>query len=614
MKRLAVLALVGWLFGTLPVGAEGPDDQFIRVYNLIQQADSLRANGQTDEARQRYLEAQGALDKLAADYPGWNTNIISYRRRYIAERMGPLPTTAVPAAAPSATTPAVATPGTTPAPELQASQLAALNEEVGRLRADNQTLQAKLREALSAQPAAVDPRELAQAQERLRTLEKDNALLKVTTQQQQEKLASGPDLTALAEAHKRLEAADRVLTRQSKELASLTEAKAALEARLKQASPATPAPARGAEPPAPSAAGATAAGGQVTELQTQLRKAQSDLTNAQAENGVLKSEKATLERRVAELSKPSASATGTTVAQEPVKPARKTRAARAAEKAQLQEVERERDELRKRVFLLTRQLENRKLGRGSAQGDALTEELAIARARLEVYEATPVPYSPEELALLHQTPVVGDQTESNLLSKHPRRLPPEAAALVAEAKSAFGAQRFAEAEQKYQAALKLDEKNLGMLTDLAATQVEAGHLNAAEVTVQRALNVDPNYEPALSVLGLVRIKQHRIDQALNTLSRAAQLDPDDAQTQNYLGSVLLDKGQLRPAEAALRRAVRLVPGYGEAHVNLAVLYTLQKPPFLELARWHYQKALEAGCPRNPHLDSVFKAKDHTAAQ
>ena len=46
--------------------------------------------------------------------------------------------------------------------------------EVQRLQGDNRLLSAKLKEALSVQPAAVDPRELARAEDRIRALQKEN--------------------------------------------------------------------------------------------------------------------------------------------------------------------------------------------------------------------------------------------------------------------------------------------------------------------------------------------------------------------------------------------------------------------------------------------------------
>ena len=91
------------------------------------------------------------------------------------------------------------------------------------------------------------------------------------------------------------------------------------------------------------------------------------------------------------------------------------------------------------------------------------------------------------------------------------------------------------------------------------------------------------------------------------LSRSARLDPDNPLTQNYLGIALSAKGQRGPAEAALRRAISLQPGYAEAHANLAVIYALQKPPFLELARWHYQKAKASGFAGNPDLERILDA-------
>jgi Flp pilus assembly protein TadD len=62
------------------------------------------------------------------------------------------------------------------------------------------------------------------------------------------------------------------------------------------------------------------------------------------------------------------------------------------------------------------------------------------------------------------------------------------------------------------------------------------------------------------------------------------------------------------AESAFRKAIELNPKYAEVQNNLAVLYLMQQPPFVELARWHYQKAVALGFPRNPEIESMFDAK------
>ncbi|MBK9168051.1 MAG: tetratricopeptide repeat protein [Bryobacterales bacterium] len=144
-----------------------------------------------------------------------------------------------------------------------------------------------------------------------------------------------------------------------------------------------------------------------------------------------------------------------------------------------------------------------------------------------------------------------------------------------------------------------------MLTDLAATQLQRGRLTEAEATLNKALAEDSENAAAITYLGLLRYRQERLDDAVDLLSRGARLSPDSALTQNYLGIALSAKGQRSPAEAALRRAVSLQPEYGEAHANLAIIYALQKPPFLELARWHYQKARSSGYPANPEVEKIL---------
>ena len=55
----------------------------------------------------------------------------------------------------------------------------------------------------------------------------------------------------------------------------------------------------------------------------------------------------------------------------------------------------------------------------------------------------------------------------------------------------------------------------------------------------------------------------------------------------------------------MRKAILLDPDYGPAHNNLAVVYINDKPPSAALARWHYQKALDLGQPRNPDLEKLL---------
>jgi Flp pilus assembly protein TadD len=471
MKWLCVLGLMLALAGPPVLGQSTPDDQFVRIYGLIQQADALASSNQAREAQAKYLEAQAALEKFEAAFPNWNEKIISYRKHYLAEKLAGPGVAARPAAAPAA------------AAETLEARAGRLEEELNKLRTERDALAARLREALSAQPAAARPSDLAKAQARIQELERENE-------------------------------------------------------RLRGGGSAKP------EPP-----GAAAAG-----------------TGSQA------------------------------------RPPSQTAPGKAEDRSRLKEVEAERDELRRKVALLTRQVGDRPRGKGGPGPDQGFDQLAVLRARLEVYEARQAPYTPEELALLKAGAVPGGGAKA-AARKPAREIPPGAAGLLEQANQDFEARRFEEAESKFQQALKLDEKNVGILTDLAAVQLERDRIDAAEATLKRALAEDPNDTRALSVLGIVRVKQKRYDEALDTLARAAQLDPENAVTQNYLGVALDYKGQRQPAETAFRRAVQLRPGYADPHFNLAVTYSTQKPAALELARWHYQKAIAAGHPRHPEIDA-----------
>ena len=193
----------------------------------------------------------------------------------------------------------------------------------------------------------------------------------------------------------------------------------------------------------------------------------------------------------------------------------------------------------------------------------------------------------------------------NKAKKVARELPAAATGLVAEAQRAFTKRDFALAESKYKEVLKLDEKNPLTLSGLSAIQIEMGKNDEAETHLKRALEIVPDDAYALSLLGLARFNQQKYEEALDALSKSAQLDPKNAETQNYLGITLSQRGQREGAEAALRKAIQLNPAYAGAHQNLAVIYATQKPPLLELARFHYNKALGGGLPKNDHLEELL---------
>ncbi|MEI2726009.1 MAG: tetratricopeptide repeat protein [Verrucomicrobiota bacterium] len=139
-------------------------------------------------------------------------------------------------------------------------------------------------------------------------------------------------------------------------------------------------------------------------------------------------------------------------------------------------------------------------------------------------------------------------------------------------------------------------------------QIESKRFDEAEKNIRLALVAAPNDAYSLFILGYLKLQQEKYEEALDPLSRAAQLNPGSAEIQNCLGVALSHQGLRGPAETAFRKAIQSDPGYGDAHNNLAVMYAGQTPPLVELARWHYQKAVAAGQPKNPDLEKILERK------
>ena len=612
MKRLVALMIL-MLAAPLPLARaqQGPDDQYIIIYSLMQQADALDSSGQPRQALAQYVQVQGELQKFQKIYPDWNPRIVSFRLNYLAEKIAEL-TAKLPVTNPPpqrfrprqcrAWPPPGAAPASTAAADLEA-QLGALHEQVQKLQSDNTTLQAKLKEALGAQPAAIDPRELTRARETIRSLMKENDLLKVSLAQGK----TGPAPGGTGAASDALKLAELALAEANQKLAEQTARanKLALENQTLQsrvqallAGPEAAAALREENAllkkqladlklAAPDAA-------ETARLNAELAGARKQIAALQsaAEVGFL--EKAALENRVKQLQIAAVNSAPVPAPNQ------------AENEARIRALTQERNDLLAKLGEANQELYGRRKQDAAARINVLTDEVNALRARLAVDEAQVIPYTPEELALFKQpAPQLASRDAEK---KSVKELPGGSAQLVAEAQHYFSARQFDKAEDDYQKILQRDENNGLVLANLATIEMEQGKLEDAEKHITAAVAQSPNDAYNLSILGYLKFRQEKYDDALDALSRAAKLDPRNPEIENYLGVTLGHKGLRAQAETALRKAIQLDPNYGPAHNNLAVIYINQTPPLVGLARWHYQKALDAGQPHNPDLEKVLDAK------
>ena len=116
LQRFSGLLVLALLLGVWPAWADGPDDEYLQIYGLIQTADELNADGKAVPAKAKYQEAKAALTSFKTNYPYWNVKLVSYRLNYLAQKV----------AAPAEKPPAVASSATTPgSPEAQSEAKAA---------------------------------------------------------------------------------------------------------------------------------------------------------------------------------------------------------------------------------------------------------------------------------------------------------------------------------------------------------------------------------------------------------------------------------------------------------------------------------------------------------
>lgn len=578
MKLFLAVAMLLTCLLTSARAQSGADEKYIGIYGLIEQADNLLSTGEPQEALAAYVEAKTQLELLQKHFPDWNANIIAFRLNYLNEKIAGLK--------PSAAAPVGSAPGTNEAAEAAAqlqAQRDALQAQLQSAQFENQTLQAKLKEALAAQPAAVDADELTQARAQIRWLMKDNDLLKASR--------TTPPPTASGPAPSADELIDYVkkYSAEHQRAEKLEAEMAALQQSFSKA-------------PADSTAVASLRAAN-EKLRLQIASFRAAATNAPVVEQ-LTAELADARTQIATLK-----ATVRTVTQQNTALEKQVRDLAG-------EVKSSADDFAKRIRKLTQERDDllaqlaaadKKISPGGnaaaavAQITALNDQANALRARIAVDEAKPVPYTPEELALFRQAAPMPPVTEKKPIQE----MPTGSAELVAMAQRHFASRDFDAAEADYQKILDRDQNNGLVLANMATIELQQGKLAEAEKHIQAAVAQSPNDAYNLSTLGYLKFRQEKYDDALEVLSRAVKIDPNNPEIQNYLGVTLGHKGQRLQAETALRKAIQIDPSYAPAHNNLAVIYLNQTPPLPQLARWHYQKALDAGQPHNPDLEKML---------
>lgn len=183
---------------------------------------------------------------------------------------------------------------------------------------------------------------------------------------------------------------------------------------------------------------------------------------------------------------------------------------------------------------------------------------------------------------------------------------PELRELLREGQRAVEQRDYETARAKFEAMLDRDPANVLALSNLGIVHYHLNQLEEAETCLRRAVALAPNDAETRSLLGIVYFRRGKVDDAFAELTRAVAINPRYAEAHNYLGITLSEKGWTAAAEQQIRKAIELNPDYADAHFNLAVLYVSLRTPRYELARYHYQKALDLGARPDPRLAELIE--------
>jgi len=585
-RMLFVLGLVlALIWSPQAKAATSPQDQYLRIYLLIQEAEKLEIAGQKASARERYAIALERLEVMQKSNPDWESTIVKYRIKYSKDKVEALKsaTDANPdQIIPPVPSDLVQGQGSTPPP---AASVPA--EAPARPLSPNEKLNSSAAPMIETTSAPSAPAGGGEDSTVLKTRIRDlESQLSETKERLEEARAEAAQLRSKVND---LDNKIRVA------LEGSSDAKVALLMKENQAMRAKLNNTEGA------IAGLQTApdGASLVNLQEQVKKIQDQLALSRTENEALQK---TNEEYRAKLN-----AVQKQLSESEVKTAAAT------------------DSLRKEVGVL-RSIVDRQLKeqarREVAKRMALEElaslniESSKLKTQLDILGSPLVQLTEEEKALLRQPTagLSGDQTgnfsaplsDTGMDFTNRPRVPSEFKDLAREANELFSQGKFDEAAAKYQTILNTYPDSLYALSNIAVVRFQQQNYKEAEIYLRKAVQQSPQDAFSHSILGISLYQQGKYDEAVQMLSRAIALDPNDPKTRNYLGISASQKGWQEAAEQECRKAIELDPNYGDAHFNLAVIYATQKPPTLELARRHYNRAVELGIPRDQQLEGMIK--------
>ena len=86
-RRIIICVMLALTLTAGIVRADGPDDDYLAISSMVDEANSLNDSGKTAEARAKYIEAEHALVDFQKNNPLWNPATVKYRLNQLVEKV-----------------------------------------------------------------------------------------------------------------------------------------------------------------------------------------------------------------------------------------------------------------------------------------------------------------------------------------------------------------------------------------------------------------------------------------------------------------------------------------------------------------------------------------------
>ncbi|MBL9126307.1 MAG: hypothetical protein JNL97_01610, partial [Verrucomicrobiales bacterium] len=617
MKRVAF-----WLFllgVALVARAQSPDAEFLRIYNIMQQGETLERSGPQSDAIARFQDAQREMQQFAKTYPSWNEKLIKFRLAYLAGKIGSLnwkkpestvlrPTNEVSIPLSDRGTPKsleeaerriaaaeeradealraadLATARANAADErtarlaldlrlardrVEVLQAAQQNLEGARTRLETErtTLQARLKEALAPKPAAFDPAEISRAQERNLLLTKENEILEASLDRQMAENKRILETAAKAlELEKQLGLARTELTALRRENGDLRGERQKLLAKVESlGKKADPSAALRDEIEALKKELADARGtdpsAAATNAVVELAELRSELARQRAATKNLQTDNATLVREIERLTAIKVTPASLAPSEVPAP------VVASVDPAMVRRLELERDELR-RSLEESRVEAQRREQAGAARNAELTKTVVGLQAKISTLEAQAEPYSPEELALF-QAPAravdLAKTAPAHGVGAGAGALPASAGESrtgtihVAQATPPAAPAATTNATTAPAPASTSSSTNAPSAAPTTGPTTSTNAAPASGMGRRRTLRDLPPGASILAAQAQRAFTQRRFEDAEKSYREILSLDERNVFTLGNLAAILVERGRLDDGEAMLTRALEVDP-------------------------------------------------------